>query len=509
MSEIFLNKKILITSLSVIILSIHLVHSFNLRSIGYDRIPEPYVVMDERTYIWQGLSIRRSGIPIGWVAELQSYTKRIGGNLNGFNITVDGKFPNFTTYRDFPKPAVAVVEMDYGKGLRHTQIVQPFLEKPPLGSLILGALVPSNIQRVEDVSPNDFRKMSLYLATLTEILIFLLGWQIVRNPFFGLLAAVLYGSVPIFILLSHYALLENVLTPLGLLMLNLLIWIHNYPKRQFSNWGLFSAGVVAGVAALTKESGWSFIFLGMFLLWFWKFDRKSLILFSLTSICLGLLYFIWVLYLAPTLFKALFLAEGVNKGFVGSLNLLTSITKINIINFPFEGWWLTGFISFLLIPKERRYVPVFASIIAILLSALVLIGFNNPWYLIPLIPFMCIGMASIVWRVITNPALFESMLFFLTLFSISFFWGFILFHNPEGIPHYQYQPFNLYRLFFILSLGIGLLWQFAPWLKKFKFLWIIFMIVLLYQIIQWNDRSLFYILSHWGKIPPVFTLGVE
>lgn len=509
MSKIFLSKKILILLLSVIILSIHLVHSFNLRSIGYDRIPEPYVVMDERTYIWQSLSIRKSGIPIGWVAELQSYTKRIGGNLNGFNITVDGKFPNFTTYRDFPKPAVAVVEMDYGKGLRHTQIVQPFLEKPPLGSLILGALVPNSIQRVEDLSPNDFRKMSLYLATLTEILIFLLGWQIVRNPFFGLLAAVLYGSIPTFILLSHYALLENVLTPLLLLMLNLLIWVNQHSAERLSNLGIFLAGVAAGFTALTKQAGWPIIFAGIFILWFWKFPFRRILLFSVPAFLIGSLYFIWGLYLAPTLFVSLYLAEGVQKGFVGSLNLLANMMKINILNFPFDGFWLGGFISIFFIPKEKRLIPIFASIIAVLFGALILAGFNNSWYLIPLIPFMSIAIAYLVWRVITQPTLFEIMLFFLTFFSSSFFWGYIVFKNPPNIPHYQYQPFNLYRLLFLFFLIFGLAWEIFPKLKRFKIFWIILMGGITYQLIIWNDRALLYMISHWGRLPLIFTLGVE
>lgn len=506
--KLYLGKNLL-AILSVILLSIHLVHSFNLRSIGYDRIPEPFYIMDERTYIWQGLSIRKSGIPMGWIAELQSYPNRVGGNLKGFNITVNGVLPTLSNYKDFPKPVVAVVEMDYGKGIRHTQLIQPLIEKPPLGSLILGLGVPDKLSSIIDVSPTDFRRVTLYLALVTEILMFLLGWQLFKNPMAGLLSAVLYGSIPTFILLSHYALQENVLTPILLLMLNLLIFAKQNEGKYFSKLGIVLAAVSAGLSSLVKETGWFFILLGIFLLWFWKFPRRLIILFTLVAVSLGILYFLWVLYLAPDLFFKLFLAEGVNKGFVGSLNLLTSITKVNIINFPFEGWWLTGFISLLFIPKEKRYVPIFASIIAILLSALCLIGFNNPWYFMPLIPFMCLALTYLLWKVIFNPSLFEIMFFFLTIFSISFFWGYIVYKNPSDIPHYQYQPFNLYRILFVLFLGSGLVWEFLPKVKRFKIFWIILMIGIIYQTIIWNDRALFYILSHWGKIPSMFILGVE
>lgn len=502
-------KNKLIVLVSIIILVIHLIHAFNLRSIGYDRIPDPQFIMDERTYIWQGLSIRKSGIPIGWVAEIESYPNKVVDELRGFNIAVDSKLPTLENFRDFPKPAMSVVLMDYGKGLRHTSIIQPFIEKPPLGGLILGAFIPDNISSIDEIQPWDFRRMSLYLAILTEILIFLLGWQIFRNPLIGLASALLYGSIPTFILLSRYALLENVLTPFLLLMLNLLIWVNNNPSHRFSKLGIILAGIFAGCSALTKQSGWPIIFMGIFLLWFWKFSKKSILLFLLTAFFLGSLYFVWVLYLAPTLFKDLFLAEGINKGFVGSLNLLTAMIKINIINFPFDGFWLTGFISLLLIPKEKKFIPVFASIVAVLIGALILVGFNNSWYFIPLIPFMCMAMSYLIWRVATQPNIFEIMIFFLTIFSSSFYWGYIVFKTPPEAPHYQQQAFNLYRLFFLLFLGSGIAWQSINYLKKFKFFWIIIMLLIFYQIIQWNEQALLYMISNWGKLPPIFILGVE
>lgn len=505
-----MNKKKLTIFLTVAILIIHLFYSHNLRSIGYDRVPDSSTIMDERTYTWQGLSIRKNGIPIGWVAEIVDlYPNRMGGDLVGFKIGRNREFPNLHNFRNFPQPLYAVIQFDYGKGVRHTQIIQPYLEKPPLGGLIFSAFIPPRVEKVTDVSPWDFRRASLYLALLTEIFIFLLGWQIFDNAFIGLLSALFYGSIPTFILLSRYALLENVLTPQILLMLNLLIFIKKGRYQRFSLICVVTAGIVAGLAALTKQAGWIIIFLGIFLLWFWQFNFKKILLFSIPAFFLGCSYFIWGLYLSPDLFINLYLAEGIQKGFVGSLNLLTSAIKINILNFPFEGWWLSGFMVLLLIPRERQFIPIFASVVAIIMGALLMIGYNNSWYLIPLIPFMCLAFANLTWRVLIQPKVFEIVVFFFTLLSTAFYWGYIVFKNPPDIPHYQYQPFNLYRLLFLLFLVIGVAWNLLPQLKKFKILWIILMVGLIYQLIIWNDRALIYMISHWGKLPSVFSLGVE
>jgi len=74
--------------------------------------------------------------------------------------------------------------------------------------------------------------------------------------------------------------------------------------------------------------------------------------------------------LSPKLFVDLFIYQGATRGFIGSLNLLTTFVKVNILNFPFDGWWIGGFIALLLLPKDKKYFPVFASVLLVLFSAL-------------------------------------------------------------------------------------------------------------------------------------------
>lgn len=492
---------------TVLVLS-QVYHSFILRQIGYDWIPDPFVVMDERTWVWQGLGIRANGIPAGW-SDLPIYRQGQEGNIDGFNLSVDGVKPNLSNFAGFPKPVRAVLQFDYGKGIRQTQFVQPLIEQPPVGSIILGLLVPPSVDTFTKLFPADFRKMSLYLAVATQVLIFIVGWQLFKNVVIGALASILYGSVPTFMLMSRYGLLENVLTPIILVMISLLLLVTHLKNQIFLKTLLVCAGVLAGLAGLIKISGWVALVIGVGMLFQLGYRFKRTLFFAVPAILVGSLFFAWGLYLAPRLFVDMLLG-GVERGFVGSLNLLTSALKVNIINFPFDGWWLGGFLSLLLIDWKDRNRLLAVPVIAILFSALVPSGLNNPWYYIPLIPFMCLGIALFFWQVAENPSIFRLLTFFLVYLSSSFYWGYIVFKTPADAPHYQHQPFGLYKLLFLAFLLLGLIWhKFPEKLIRFKAVWVVFILLVVYQMVSWNYRSFLYILSQWGRIPPVFILGVE
>lgn len=494
-----------------ILLFLVLKHSFYLRSIGYDQIPETYVVLDERTWVWQGLSIRKTGIPAGW-SQLQAYKKGFGGAVEGLNVSVDEKRPTIQNFANFPKPALAVLEFDYGKGTRHTPIVQPLIEQPPLGGLILSGLVSSNVKTFTDLTPFEFRKTSLWLGVLTGILIFILGWQVSNNPFVGLIGTGIYGSAPTFILLSRYALLENVLSPLMLLMINLLIFGKNLKdsNRRYGlmNWKfiLILSGIASGLAALSKITGWLVLPLGIILLLYFRIKTKELLFFAIPAVFVGLLYFIWALYLAPGLFLDIFLYQSVERGFIGSLNFLTAATRVGILNFPFDGWWIGGFLSLILIPFRKEYTPIFIGAAVVILITLLTGGANFPWYFIPMIPFMCLSTALFIWQVATNPRFVSIIIFFLVFVSSTFYWGYGVFQASLLSTNYQ-QPYGIYRILLIFFVAAGLILSIQSRFKKLNYLWFIFMVVFILILIRFNERSIYFILSNWGKLPSLYTPG--
>jgi 4-amino-4-deoxy-L-arabinose transferase-like glycosyltransferase len=476
----------------------------DIRKIGYSVIPDPYIILDEHTNVWHGLSLRATGIPTAW-SILSAYLTNsretgAGGVIEGFNINVDGKRATLTQYADYPKPVIAVLEMDFGRGLSQTQIVQPYLDHPFFGALVLSLAVPKEVKTFAEVNNYDLRRMSLYLGILTQLLIFVLAYQITRKPWVGIMAGLIYATVPSYVLLSRYALLENVLSPLFLTNLILLI----YARGKLANKKLFFlllilAGFVGGLMALTKLAGWVLIAGSIILLYLWKFRFKQILAYAIPAILIGGLFFAWGLTLAPKLFLDLFLFQSVGRGFIGSINILVTAMRVSIFNFPVDGWWLGGFLALVFIPRKKECLPLGVGMIAVLASALVLVGANFPWYFIPLIPLMCIAVALFFANLATAPTAAGVMLAFFVFVSSTLYWGYGVFVKD--------QPFNLYRFAFLLFLAAAAVWAFAKRTRKYKKVWFGGIIVLMIVLTFLQRRGIYFILANWGKLPPVYTPG--
>src|SRR4030042_6456798 len=256
-----LKKWVPLFALALLIVS--LVQGNFLRRIGYFKIPEPYVILDEHAYVWYGLSIRETGVPTSW-SILPPYlqnSKKDGsaGGVDGFNINIDGILPNLLTYKDIKSPVVSVFETDLGNGIHHIPLVQPDLDQPPLGAIILSLGVNKDAKTFKDVSDFDLRRSSVFIAVITQVLIAVLALQLTKNWLVALVASFSYATVPSFLFLSRYAQLENVMGPLILFLLVVLIFL-NQKKDQLSNGNtnglLILSGIVAGLVALVKLSGW-------------------------------------------------------------------------------------------------------------------------------------------------------------------------------------------------------------------------------------------------------------
>ena len=222
--------------------------------------------MDEYTNIWHGLSIRTTGVPSAW-SDLRSYwsfwpkyqeeVTRLGLNIDGFNISHGHIKPSLFPTRNFPELTIYTTEFDFGDGKSYTSLIQPYLDHPPFGAIILSLLIPESQNSFHKITPLASRKTAVSIADITTILIFFLGFQIFRNPLIGLISAAVYASVPTFMFTSRMALLENVLVPAHLLSLNLLIFALNKLKLNLKLYRLvlILSGIAAGLAFLSKTPG--------------------------------------------------------------------------------------------------------------------------------------------------------------------------------------------------------------------------------------------------------------
>lgn len=467
-----------------------------IRSVGYERIPT-IGIFDERNYALQGISIRQNGIPIGW-SDSGSYEKTIGNvqttKLDGLRIEVNGQAPSFWSFGNFPKPVLSVNEFDFGLGKQHLKLVQPFLDHTPIGGLVY-SLGLGEISNFLDITPDQFRKPALYLGILTSLLLFTFVYQMTGSPGTALLSAILYNSVPTYLLASRYALLENVLAPSVLIHLNFLL----LSKRLFENkkWSLFSlilSGLFAGISVLAKETGAGFILGSLSLLLIWKYPKKSIFLFVISASFAVGLYILWGMWLSSQLFLEVFLFNA-GRGSFGALNFLYMLPSLRFPQFPFDGWWIWGFISILILTLKdwRPYSPLLFPVAGHLLILTITSHANYPWYYLAFIPFLAAASAGVIWNMIKQPSLPILVAFFLIPLSSSFYWGYTVFHLPPTM--------TFFRLIFLSFFGISILKLVYPKLKLISFGWIVFWVILIFEITKWNQHSILFIIENWNRLP--------
>lgn len=154
---------------------------FILRLHNYDRLPPFGTTQDEFLYAWQGMTLLQGQPPLGW-SQLSAYPK---------------------------KEVVTKWGIDY-------PLVRPWLEKPPLYFLVVGVILIS--QKVTDpflVRLNLIRLVPIVLSGITIPLIGIFARRLF-SPSVGIMAAVLYSTVPTITIANRTSLAESLLTPLVL-----------------------------------------------------------------------------------------------------------------------------------------------------------------------------------------------------------------------------------------------------------------------------------------------------
>lgn len=486
---------------AVIIAVIIIQQSIFLRWFGYETIPSP--ITDEYDYVWQGLSIREHGLPVAWsilshIYGDAKYNSR-GGNLDGFGITVDNKLINLNEFKKDSRPIIAIEQIDYVKGIEHMFFVAPFFDHPPLGGLIYSLGENSNIRKVDDVKPVDFRKPALAMALITTVLIFIFLFLITSTPWISVLGVIIYSTVPTYLLATRTSFLENVVPPFILINLILLfLMIKSYEKSLNKNLIYFItilSGLVGGLGVLAKESALGFIIGSIILLIINKLPKKIIFIFLVSLGIPVFIYICWGLWLQKELFIDIFIANS-NRGYFGALKMASMLEALKFKDFPIDGWWIWGFISLLLISIKVQQKKLLFLIIPLafnLLFCLLLGGPNYPWYFISSIPFLACCSAVLIWQIYENPNIPTALVFFIIPFSSSYYWGRVALNLQPSINHYRMS-------FMAFSVCLFIVIKFGKY-KIIKLAWFIFLAILIYKIVIFNEVFMPYLIANWGKLP--------
>ncbi len=445
-----------------------------LRNYNYSTVPHPGDTADEYVFAWAGLSLIKTGIPESWTGVTSTYPSYRQEQINVDQIL--DKNP--------ARPAFS--------------IVKPWFDKPPGFALLIGGYSYfKGAREYIETGVGIIRRPMIKIAIITTILIYILG-KMLFGKFVGLLAAVLYSTIPTMVISSRLALSENGYIPL---MLGALILAILYLENKKAIYWI-SASILSALAILFKLSGISVaIMLALLFLHFLKGKERLRITFwSLFISFLGFLVF--VLYGAAidwSTFYKVFFAQ--TKLFYGTgaevIYSLIAQPKITANDFFTDGWITLGWISliFVVLSKLRKDKYAVVITIATLSYMLVFIFFGSEaygWYRFPFYPFLAISIAKVIETLYKTPNILAILFLGLLPFGT-------LMHKLYGLQGFQqYVPH--FRLFALLTLAVFAIPYFInkTLSKKLARGYLIFIFVLLiYLSIK---TVLFYDINNWFYI---------
>lgn len=297
---------------SILLILLILIASFGLvlRFVNYDSIPPFAETQDEFFYPWAGMTWLRTGTPTAW-SWFPSYPKREVVTKWGI------MFP----------------------------VVSPWVEKPPLYTLIQGVwMVVNGYRDIFEVRLTTVRVIPVVISFFTIILTGLLAKK-VFSDLVGLISALLFAIVPTIVMANRLSLTENLLSPL--ILITLIVFLAD---KKWPHWKVVQP-ILVGIGAFlmlnTKNIALAPIAV-LLLIYFQKKQwRDLLIVFLFSAIgfiihpAIGFL-FDWKLYTSVMQdYRSAFVQAGLPE-LVNTLFLHPTIGRKD--HFFLDGSMLAGYI---------------------------------------------------------------------------------------------------------------------------------------------------------------------
>lgn len=345
----------------VVIFFAVLILTFILRAHNFDRIPV-MGHLEEQMFAWAGIHLIERGIPLAWSSL------------------------------DLPDRAIVskgAVSYKGGEPVVHVNLVQPWLEHPPLFSLLVGSFAHFYKANRDDVIPTSFiRTPVVVISIFTSIMIFLIA-RLISNYWTAILGVIIYGVTPILALGSRIAVPENVIALLYLIIIYLLIKFQQDQRFKF----LILIPILVGIAGLSKATGFFIIFLPIYVVLI-KHKFKYAVYLFLATLPFVVLFFAYGLHFDQEIFWRINAIQTSRPVGFGSLSWFFVSPAYDITELV-DGWFVFLLLSsafFLFSPKMG--LKKFISIAFIFWIAVVMFSGGEtdllPWYRYPSYPLLAI-----------------------------------------------------------------------------------------------------------------------
>lgn len=207
----------------ILIFLLTLYSTFVIRAHNYEKVPTPNH-LDELNYSLSGINLVETGIPMSW------------------------------STLDYPKRAeVFKGRIDYNGGIpfAYVDLYRPWLDQPPLFSLIVGWSAHLNGVNRNGFVPSSYSRIPVVLmATITSVMIFLIA-RLISGYWIGIFSMIVYGTVPLFVFASRSAMAENFIALILTIIFYLLLKFINNQKT----WYIYPIPILVGIGGLSKATG--------------------------------------------------------------------------------------------------------------------------------------------------------------------------------------------------------------------------------------------------------------
>lgn len=340
---------------------------------------------EEYLFVWSGVSLIEQGVPISW-NDIPVYGEE--------NIYFEG-----------------VAENPAGGGGIGVRLLKPWLDQPPLYSLIAGSMgVLYGLDNFTVVSPYAIRIPALLFSFVTMAFVFLLAKRYF-GYWVGILSLLIYGTVPTIVFGSRLSVPENMITAL---MIAILWLILDYLKTNVS-WKRNLAIFLAVLAALAKPTGFLLVPFIVFLLWKEKRWKEGLLSGLAGTAGFFIPYFLYGAYYDWDLFWGVFNFQAQRPAGWSSLAFIFTNPGFSVEVF-LDGFIVLGIIALAYLAFKRRSEGENMVLLSFVFSLLVVAisgGRHDQlaWYRYPIYPYMAIATALLVREIYKNPTFFASAIF--------------------------------------------------------------------------------------------------
>jgi 4-amino-4-deoxy-L-arabinose transferase-like glycosyltransferase len=417
----------------IIVIAIFFLALF-LRKRNYSEIPIPGQSVDEYSYSWVGLSLIKTGVPVG-ISGLSGYQ-------NQYN-----RYINIDRYMQFiPSDPLAI---NY-----------PWMDHPPLLGLITGTYAHLKGADVfEDTLATFIRKPIILISSISVLLVIIYCW--INFSFLtGIFAGLAYASAPLIVLSSRMIQAENAIIPCLLIVM---ICLSLFIKQKKDFW-LIIAAIFSGLATLFKLTGVVCYLLVFFTLLskHQKLNKtffNDFFFFLTISLPISFLFVIYGSVYGLKNFITIFFSNSNRFYGIGSNLLLELVRNQRLTQHKFlpEVWIISGWLAFFisLFKKSIKLTDKISTLAPISYLIIYVLFGSQPygWYTFPFWPLLII----ILSRFLVNG--FEKLQYIVPVFIFSII---ILGANiARLLGIFEFQPYsNFWRygvsgvLFFFIFLTI-------------------------------------------------------